>query len=161
MTGVLGYRAASYEPVPAWRRWWPLARQQLRSLFGTRWGVGLFFLCVVPALVRLVLLLVFFGVLNFGPVEIRDQMPRPGADFARFDPFRVEFYVDDVLQVMPGMVFVLLLTTVGAARSIARDRTTNALELYWTRGIAPWTYLFAKWVGATLLVATLTVLAPL
>jgi hypothetical protein len=38
---------------------------------------------------------------------------------------------------------------------------TNALELYWTRGISPRAYLFAKWLGSFMLVSLLTVAVPL
>jgi hypothetical protein len=107
-------------------------------------------------------LLIMFGVVSFGPPALRNRLSsRATGEMASLDPRRVEFYVDPVLQVMPGMVFVLLLSSLVVARAIARDRSTNALELYWTRGITPWSYLLAKWVGGHLLLSTLTVLAPL
>ncbi len=163
MSQALDYRPAVYRPVPPWRRWWPLARQEATVLFRGRWGVALFFLCLAPAIIRLAMLLVLFGVVNFGPLELRGRAARArtgGGEWARFDPQRAEFYVEPVLEVMPGMVFALLLSTLVIARSVARDRPPNALELYWTRGISPGAYVLAKWVGCTLLLGTVTVAAP-
>jgi ABC-type transport system involved in multi-copper enzyme maturation permease subunit len=161
MNQPLSYRSSSYEPVPVWRRSWPLAWAEATSLFRTRWGVVVFCVCLLPVLIRLAMLLIMFGVVSFGPAALRNRLnTRATGELASIDPRRVEFYVDPVLQVMPGMVFVLLLSSLVVARAIARDRTTNALELYWTRGITPWSYLFAKWLGGGLLIALLTVLAP-
>jgi ABC-type transport system involved in multi-copper enzyme maturation permease subunit len=159
MTGDLQIRRASYEPVPTWRRWMPLARSEFTSLFRTRWGVGLYFVCRFPGIGRLVMLMIIFGVVNFGPPELRGRLRAPPG-LAYLDPNRVEFYVHPFLDVMPGMVFTLIVTSLVVARSIARDRTTNALELYWTRGISPRAYLLAKWWGCACLVGTLTVAVP-
>ncbi|MBL8753471.1 MAG: hypothetical protein JNK15_09235 [Planctomycetes bacterium] len=162
MTSRLNYRRAEFRPVPPLLRAWPLARLEAVGLFRTRWGIALFFVCLLPGLIRLAMLLLVFGVIQFGPLSLRNRLATPAArEVAALDPFRVEFYVEPVLQVMPGMVFALLLTTLVAARTVAKDRATNALELYWTRGITPIGYLVAKWVGATLLVATITVAVPL
>ncbi|MFY9345965.1 MAG: ABC transporter permease [Planctomycetota bacterium] len=159
---ALGYRPAAFVPVPAWRRWWPLAREEASSLFRARWGVAMFCVCLVPTLIRLAMLLMVFGVIQFGPLSLRNRLQtRAAGEVANLDPRRAEFYIESVLQVMPGMVCLLLLTSLTVARSIARDRTTNALELYWTRGISPLGYLLAKWVGSVWLVAKVTVVAPL
>lgn len=161
MTSPLTYRPATFVPVPRWRRWWPLARQTATALFRSKWGVAMFCVCMIPALIRLAMLLIIFGVVSFGPPSMRNRMQsRATGEFAAVDPRRVEFYVDSVLAVMPGMVFALLLTTLVAARAIASDRATNALELYWTRGVSPWSYVLAKWVGSLLLVGSITVYAP-
>lgn len=159
MTTTLRFRAAPYAMVPAWRRWLPLAQHEFMSMFRTRWGVAAYLLCLFPGLGRLMMLLIAFGVVNFGPPGLRARLRAPGS-LASLDPHRVEFYVEPVLEVMPGMAFLLPLTALIVARSIARDRLTNALELYWTRGIPPASYLLAKWVGCTCLAATLTVLVP-
>lgn len=157
---TLRYRVDSFRPVPAVRRWWPLAAREFMALFRTRWGLAMFFLCSVPGIGRLIMLLIAFGVVRFG--QFRPSLPRRGpATPAEFDPFRVEFYVDPVIAVMPGMIVVLLLSSLVSARAIARDRMTNALELYWTRGISPRAYLFAKWLGSFMLVSLLTVAVPL
>ncbi len=158
---ALGYRTASFTPVPTWRRWWPLARQEFLSLFRTKWGVAVFAVCLIPSLARLVLMMILFGILDFGP-QLRERLSRGRSpQLAIWNPSRVDFYTEPVLSVMPGMVCVLLLTTLVVARAIARDRATNALELYWTRGISPRAYFWAKWLGCYLLVAAVTVLAPL
>lgn len=156
----IGYRRVAFTPVSAWRRWWPLAQREFAALFAYRWGVALFALCLLPAVGRLILLLIVNGMIRLGPGN--GQIPgggRRGQEFAR-DPKYVEFYFDHVLQVLPGMVFFLLLATLVVARAVAKDRTTNALELYWTRCISPRAYVLAKWVGTTLLVGSITVGAP-
>lgn len=131
-------------------------------MFRTKWGVGLFFVCLLPSLIRLAMLLIMFGVIQFGPLSLRNRMSgRASSEVAMLDPRTADFYVEPVLQVMPGMVFALLLTTLVVARAVAKDRATNALELYWTRGITPWTYVLAKWLGTLLMVSVVTVLAPL
>jgi ABC-type transport system involved in multi-copper enzyme maturation permease subunit len=161
MTMPLAYRPAAFAPVPSWRRWWPLAQQEAGLLFQSRWGQAIVFLCLLPAVGRLVMLLILFGVLQFGPPGMRAIGPGRPRPLAAFDPLQVEFYVDPVLAAMPGMVVALLLSALVPARAIARDRSTNALELYWTRGISPYAYVLAKWVGSALLLGVVTVLAPL
>lgn len=158
MTESLDYREEHYAAVAPWRRWWPIAANEFGALFRSKWGVAMFCLCLVPGVGRLVMLLILFGVVRFLP-GLQNRLSR-GTE-VHLDPSRVEFYVEPVLSVMPGMVFALLLTSLVAARAVARDRVTNALELYWTRGISPGAYLFAKWLGCTLLLAVFTTLVPL
>jgi hypothetical protein len=159
----LDYRPAEYRPIPAWRRAWPLVRQEAGAVFGTRWGRVLYALCLVPLLVRSVILLIIDGVLQFGPPVLRNRLasgpPTGSGPMAGLDPRRVDFYAGVALD-GPAMLFVLLLSSMVVARSIARDRMTNALELYWTRGITPRAYLLAKWLGGALVVGSITVLAP-
>jgi len=131
-------------------------------LFRTKLGVALYFFCMLPSLARLVMLLIMFGVLDVGPPGLANRMSRglpPSLNHQ--NPLRAEFYFDGALRTMPGMIFFLLLTSIVVARCIARDRATNALELYWTRGISPWGYVFAKWLGGFLITSSLTVVMPL
>jgi ABC-type transport system involved in multi-copper enzyme maturation permease subunit len=118
--------------------------------------------CLFPALGRLVMLLIIFGVIDFGPRMLRDRLTQSlPPSMEQLNPERAAFYIEPVLAVMPGMIFFLLLTSMVVARSVARDRATNALELYWTRGITPWSYVLGKWWGGFLITATSTVIAPL
>lgn len=162
MSQHLHYRGLDCELVGPFQRLWPLARQEMLGLFRTKLGVALYFLCVFPALGRMVQLLIMFGVLDFGPRglvnRLQQNMP-PSMD--RQNPLRAEFYFEGSLSTMPGMIFFLLLTSMVVARCIARDRATNALELYWTRGISPWGYVFAKWLGGFLITASVTVGMPI
>ncbi len=155
----LDYRPGPYQPTGPWRRLWPLAALEFRGLFRTVWGIVLYGICCVPAVFRLMFLLVYLGVIAFGgPMRgAGDHTPR---ELRGFLPTSVEFYVDQVVAPDQGMFVFLLLTAFTTARVIAKDRATNALELYWTRGIAPLGYFAAKWFGSFLLVATLTVVAP-
>lgn len=163
MNAPYSYREASYTPVPASRRWWPLATREAAQLFRSRWGILLYGLCLIPFLVRTVILMIVFGVLNLGPESLRARLQtRPiaaGGANVELDPRRIGFYAAQALE-PPAFVFILLLTSMVVARAIARDRATNALELYWTRGISPAQYVLAKWVGGTLLVGSITVFAP-
>jgi len=151
--------AVDYLPVPAWRRWWPLARQEFGYLFRGKWGVAVFCVCLLPLIVKLFVLMVRFGVVNFG--GMRANMITRAEAFAQWDPMRPQFYVETVVGTFPGLPLLVLLTATVTAGAVARDRPTNALELLWTRGISPVAYLFAKWVGAALLMALVTVAVPL
>lgn len=153
------YRPAPYTEVGGLRRLWPLARLELGALFRSRWGVALFFLCAFPSLVRLVMLLVWLGVLGIGPAPQLRRGPAPDI-LQGLLPDRPDFYVEPVVATEQGFFVLLLLTALTTARAVAKDRATNALEFYWTRGISPRGYFLAKWCGATLLVATLTVGVP-
>lgn len=162
MSQALHYRGLDCERVGGLRRLWPLARQEMMVLFRTKLGVALYFVCLFPSLGRLVMLLIMFGVLDFGPPTLTNRLQQnlpPSLD--RINPERAEFYFEGSLSTMPGMIFFLLLTSMVVARCIARDRATNALELYWTRGISPWGYVFAKWLGGFLITASLTVGMPI
>ena len=157
MNGSLQYRTADFVPIPAWRRWWPVAAQEFASLFRTKGGIAMFCACLLPGVYKLVMLLILFGVVNFAPRGLQARLQRAEVGL---DPHRIEFYLEPVLSVRPGMIFALLLTSLVTSRAVARDRVTNALELYWTRSISPGAYLFAKWVGCGLLFAVFTVAVP-
>ena len=162
MSQALRYRTLECERVTGFWRLWPLARQEMTALFRTKLGVGLFFFTLFPSLGRLVMLMIVFGVVEFGPRGLRGRMTQnlpPELD--HLNPEQAAFYFETALSTMPGMVFFLMLTSVVVARSVARDRATNGLELYWTRGISPAGYVFAKWLGGFLLTASMTVLMPL
>ena len=162
MSQSLHYRGLDCARVGGLGRLWPLARQEMMLLFRTKLGVALYFVCLFPALGRLVLLLIMFGVLDFGPPNLVNRMGRGlPRSMDRQNPERAEFYFEGSLSTMPGMIFFLLLTSVVVSRCVARDRATNALELYWTRGISPWGYVFGKWLGGFLLAASMTVGMPL
>ena len=62
MSQPLAYRTIAYTPVPAWRRWWPLARREAGALFASRWGIVLYVLALIPLLVRTVILLIVYGL---------------------------------------------------------------------------------------------------
>ena len=162
MSQSLHYRPLQCERTTGYARLWPLARQEALAVFKTKWGVALYLFCLMPGVGRLIMLLIMFGVIQFGPATFRDRLDgNMPAGMLHLDPNHASFYLHSTLEVMPGMVFFMLLTTMIVARSVARDRATNALELYWTRGISPWGYLFAKWWGGYLITATLTVALPL
>lgn len=156
----LEYRPKSYRPTGPLRRLQPLVRSEFRAMFHGRWTIMLYAACFLPAFVRMVIMLGWIGLLPFagGARERLDEAP----DMVRmWIPLAREFYVELVVHAPNGVFFfVIVLTALATARAIAKDRATNALELYWTRGISPFGYFVGKWFGAFLLLATLTVVAP-
>lgn len=157
----LHYRPAPYQPTPARRRIAALARLEFLALFRSRWGVAVYAACLFPSVVRLVMLLVWAGALSFGG-PARGRMPgRPPQQFEEFVPTSARFYLEPILNAGQGLVPILILTAMVSSRAIAKDRTTNALELYWTRGITPLGYFAGKWFGSFLLIGTVTLLSPL
>jgi ABC-type transport system involved in multi-copper enzyme maturation permease subunit len=141
-----GYSSLRYEPTSRLVRLWPLIRQEAMALFRTRKGVILFLACVAFVVVKGLILYRSFG---------DDAMARGIAELARrqswIDPLGVEFYVNHSTE-WGFLPFVVLSSLVGV-RSISGDRATNALEIYWTRGISPRGYFVGKWLGMSLLLA--------
>ncbi len=154
----MNYRAAPYEPVHGIRRAWPILVLEFRSLFRSVWGVALFACCVLPSVFKLFMLMMYVGALGFGQGRMVRQAAR---GIPEMDPESVAFYVNTVILPENGLFVLLLLTALATSRVVAKDRATNALEFLWTRGITPRGYFLAKWAGASLLVATVTVMAPL
>lgn len=156
----LRYRRADHALVPAWRRWWPLARQEFLVPFRSKVGIAVFCLCLVPAVVRLFVLMIRYGMVDFGAAARGDVIGRSQA-LAQWDSGRPEFYVELVMGTWPGLPVLILLTGSATAGAIARDRRTNALELLWTRGITPFGYLLARFCGSLGSLCLVTVVAPL
>ncbi|GAB4138950.1 MAG: hypothetical protein Fur0037_04920 [Planctomycetota bacterium] len=154
----IGYRRAEFAPEPAWRRLGPIASLEFRTIFRSRWGVALFLGCLAPSVVNLVVMLMAMGVLRVGDMQ-RRMAGDVGAQFARWIPDRIEFYVEPIVQ--ESTPLFLVLTALVGCRAIAKDRSTNALELYWTRGIGPLGYFAAKWLGSFLLLAMVGIAGPL
>lgn len=162
----LDYRPKPYEPTSATARLLPLAASEFRALFRSRWGIVLFVFCSFPTLGRLFMLLAWLGVLAFGGGPARhladNVAENAPSELRDFVPTNVGFYMEPVVGMEQGAFLVLLLlTAMSTARAIAKDRATNALELYWTRGISPFGYFGAKWSGSFALVGTLTIGGPL
>ncbi|MCR9248474.1 MAG: ABC transporter permease [bacterium] len=159
MSERLGYRATHFTTIATWRRWWPLAVSEFLHLFRSKWGVAVFCVCLLPFVVRMFVLMIWFGVVEFG--GLRSHLAGRAEMFLRWNPTQPHFYVEAVVQTFPGLPLLVLLTATVTAGAIARDRTTNALELLWTRGITPLGYLTAKFVGAFAVLASVTVGTPL
>lgn len=157
----LEYRPKPYAPTGWFRRLSPLVRGEFRALFRGRWGIALYACCFLPVLARFMIVLGYIGLLPFagGREQQLDNVP----DMMRmWVPTFRDFYLELVIHAPDGVFFfALVMTALATSRAIAKDRATNALELYWTRGISPFGYLFGKWLGAAMLLGTLTVAAPL
>lgn len=155
----LGYRTLEYAPTP-WRvRVWAIARREAAALFRSRWGVMLFFLCLLPWLVRLMLMLVVLEVVQFE--QLADFMARYQSIDHFANPRSQTFYLDGSIRGTPSILPLMVLTVLLGSRTVARDRGANALEILWTRGIGPGGYMLGKWLGTFLLLGSIFVLAPL
>ncbi len=153
-----GYRTLDYQQTGMWTRMWPVAWNVYRGLFRKRAGILLFVACMGPALFNIGVMMLQMGVMSVGASAehlqtLREMSPRMNAG-------AIEFYLATIVEYPSFLAFVVLCAVV-ACRAIAKDRETGALEIYWTRCIEPRGYLFAKWLGSFLLVATVTVAAPL
>ncbi len=158
----VGYRALRYEPVSTLVRLRAIADVEFRTLFRSKWGVAVFFLCLGPSIVSFVAMLVQLGILQFGPPRaaeaLQENLPNK-PDLLRFVPSSIHFYLRPILS--ESFAPFLILSALVSSRSIAKDVAVNALELYWTRGISPRGYFLAKWAGSFALLALVCIGAPL
>ena len=154
------YRPAPYLPTSRWQRLKQLLKLEFAAQFRTKWGIAIFLACLIPSLVRLVILLIWTGALALGGGAMRNAGKNAPQQMQELLPDRVEFYLDGVTSPGWGLVMLLVLTSLVTARAIAKDRATNALELYWTRGISPLGYFLGKGLGCFLLTSLMTVAAP-
>lgn len=153
-----GYRPLDHRPTPMVRRLWALTRLEFLRLFRTRWGTILFLVCQIPVIVNLVVLAIWAGFLDLGRPGMSEQLMRGAPEYY---PAAAEYYLAPALDNGRAFVFVLVLTTLGSSRSIARDRAALALEILWTRGVGPVGYFLAKWVGSFMLIGIGTIALPL
>ncbi len=166
MIDGLRYRPAPYRPTSRWERLRPLVRLEFGSIFRSKWGVAIFLATLIPSFVRLVILLIWTGALALGGgggaagAGMRKMGERPPEQIQELLPDHVGFYTEGVVAPGWGLVMFLVLTSLVTARAIAKDRATNALELYWTRGISPIGYFLGKGLGCFLVTGMMTIAAP-
>ncbi|MCB9889237.1 MAG: hypothetical protein H6836_06640, partial [Planctomycetes bacterium] len=148
-----GYSGIEYRPVGMLGRLWCLTWMEFTQLFRTRKGLLVFLACIA--------LLVVKAVVMWGQLSAEtDAMARAASMVSpAWSPFRVEFYMSHSTQF--GFLPFLVLTTLIGVRAIAGDKETNALEIYWTRGISPWGYFAGKWAGSALLLGAAFFVGPL
>ena len=156
----IGYRALDYRQTSMAARIGSIVALEYKTLFRRKLGVVLFFLCMLPALFNLVVVLLWSGVLSFGGGP-SDGWEKIGQVNPRMDPTAIEFFLVPVLGEPPAFLVFLVLTTLVGCRAIAKDRESNALELYMTRCIEPSGYLLGKWLGSFALLGTVFVAGPL
>ncbi len=142
----VGYRPLVYQPSSMIDRLWPIAKLEFRVMFRSRWGVLLYLACLAPMFASLVFIVIRMGVFEIGmPVEdFAARMP------ARTNPFMPDLYLRPVVS--ESFIPFLIMTFLVSCRAVAKDRATNAMEIYWTRGISPVGYFLAKWFGSVMLV---------
>jgi ABC-type transport system involved in multi-copper enzyme maturation permease subunit len=157
----VGYRKLDYEPTGIGARIAPIVWNECRALFRPRFGVWAVYLtvlvCCFPFLLRIGILMVRMGIAQLG-------LDRGGGPFGpggpRFtEPDVIDFYLYPVLaQSFFGFAVV---SCIVSCRAIAKDRVTDALEIYWTRGITPAHYFVGKWLGSFALIGTMFIVFPL
>lgn len=149
-----GYRPLQYQPTSRWARLWSVTQEELRTLFRRRLGVLAFLVCLGPTIGNFGILMVRSGIWRLGI----DQARMPAVP--RMDPESIDFYLTPIVGEPYSYVVFLVITTLVSCRAVAKDRETEALEIYWTRGISPLGYFSAKWFGSFLLLGSLFVAGP-
>ena len=145
-------------------RIWPIAWFEATKLWRSKRGVTLFILAFWYVLVKGGSLYVFLGVqMDEEGQQLRQSfqmMQRINSNLnALINPFEPAFYFDHALE--HGFPLFLIFTSVISVRAIAGDRATNALEIYWTRGISSLGYFLGKWLGSFMMLAAIFVAGPL
>jgi hypothetical protein len=153
----LGYSSVRFDAVRSISRLWPMIRQEFQLIFRTKKGVILYLLCAAYVIVKLA---VMYVTLTPESEAMSQAMGAAARMVSGWSPFGIEFYNNQSTENF-GLVLFLVLTCVICVRTIAGDRATNALEIYWTRGITPWGYFLAKWAGSALLLGSIFVGGPL
>jgi ABC-type transport system involved in multi-copper enzyme maturation permease subunit len=152
-----GYRGYEGVRSHAWSRALAIAWSEVVLNFKTKKFLVFYVGCISPAVVAFVLLYLRF-VLAEGQGELAGVQFNRG--FARFlgGVDRVEFFLDTG-RGFTTMLAILFSAVVGAG-VISRDRRAGALELYFTRGIRPSTYVAGK-VGGVFFLMLCQLLFPL
>lgn len=142
-----GFRAYDGELTSPVARTLAITTSEIRRTFKSKRFLVFFILCLGPVLIAFVFVWIRFLVLEgqgelagFGGSSSR-QWARDTGPFGR-QLSGVDFYFD-ILRGGSTLLTVLYSAVVGAG-IIARDRAAGALEIYFTRGIAPWQYFVGK-----------------
>jgi ABC-2 type transport system permease protein len=145
-----GYRRYGGTRAPAGRAWWVIARAGIRSMIVRRNFIGLLVLAWIPFVVRVVQI---YAAANFPQVS---GFAPDTAMFRRFLEFQE--------------VFLFFITVYAGAGLIANDRRANALQIYLSKPLSRFEYIFGKfailmafllfvtWVPAMLLLVVQIVL---
>lgn len=141
-----GFRAYEGELTSPTARTLAIAKSEVRRTFASKRFLVFFFICLVPVFIAFVFIWIRFFVVE-GSSELAgfDRAAR-GMRGDR-GPFGrqltgVDFYFD-ILRGGSTFLTVVYSAVIGAG-VIARDRAAGALEIYFTRGIAPWQYFVGK-----------------
>lgn len=121
-----GYRRYGGSRVPLGRAWAVIAAAGIRTFFGRRPFIGLLILAWIPFVVRAVQ---FYFAVNV-----------PQAAFLAPTPETFREFLDQ------QQVFVFFITVSVGAGLIANDRRANALQIYLSKPLSRWEYVFGKLV---------------
>lgn len=149
-----GYSSFDYESESPLKRLWPIAKMEFLQLFRTKKGLLAFIFCILFVVVKAVAIWWILSSDANQMVQVLEQV-WPG-----LSPVRPEFYINHATGGF-GWIPFLVLTCLVSVRSISGDRAVNALEIYWTRGVSPWGYFLAKWVGSFLLLGAAILAGPI
>lgn len=161
----LGFRGYRGERTSVLERIRAILGSDVRRNFKS-WKFLIYYLfSIAPAVMQLVVVYIWFVVFEAG--EVFRQSGGFGRGRGRGQNFVENFFgasLTDVAFYFTGpLVFGLFLTIIYSgvvgASMIARDRKSNALEIYFTRGIRPLHYFCGKW-GATVTMLLAQVLVP-
>jgi ABC-2 type transport system permease protein len=119
-----GYRRYSGARVPLGRSWTVIATAGVRAFFGRRGFIGLLLLAWIPFVVRAVQ---FYFAVNV-----------PQAAFLAPTPETFREFLDQ------QQIFVFFITVSVGAGLIANDRRANALQIYLSKPLSRWEYVFGK-----------------
>ena len=121
-----GYRRYGGERAPAGRAWWVIARAGIRSLIVKRSFIALLLLAWIPFVVR--------------AVQIYAATNLPQATFFAPDIAMFRRFLE--MQ----EVFLFFITVYAGSGLIANDRRANALQIYLSKPLSRFEYIFGKFV---------------
>lgn len=119
-----GYRRYGGTRVPLGRAWAVIAAAGIRTFFARRRFLGLLILAWIPFVVRAVQ---FYFAVNL-----------PQAAFLAPTPETFREFLDQ------QQIFVFFITVSVGAGLIANDRRANALQIYLSKPLSRWEYVFGK-----------------
>jgi ABC-type transport system involved in multi-copper enzyme maturation permease subunit len=146
----LGFRGYDGERSSVAARVMAIAKSDVRRFF-KNWKFLIYFVfSVTPAVIQMVLVYVWFVVLD-------EEMFRAGGRdlFESFMGATLEepgFYL--TVPLMLYMPLAIIFSGVVAGTIVSRDRRENALEIYFSRGIRPIHYFLGKWMAAMFMLLT-------
>ncbi|PIE24606.1 MAG: hypothetical protein CSA62_01900 [Planctomycetota bacterium] len=157
----LGFRSYEGERCGTLSRVGAIIASDVRSFFKS-WKFLIYFaFSVSPAIFQLVIVYVWFIVFGQGQqMGMRRFGRESGGILVRFFGASVTdaaFYYAVPLTL--GIFLAIIFSGVVGATIVARDRKSNALEIYFTRGIRPRHYFMGKW-GACSFMLLASLLLP-
>lgn len=146
-----GYRAYTGPMLPPGSRWLAIVRNEFGLAFRNKKMLALYAACITPSIFLLVVVYLryfFAGLGEGGDGRNPFAFDRGAGPFRNsiLNPGLARFYLDTVI-LQGGFFAVVIYSTVVGSGIIARDRRSNAIELYMTRAVTAARYAAGKWLG--------------